>query len=95
MAAQPVIDMDYMNLEKESSYAFVSDMFEFNWIKRACNCYNANNLHEQIKFTIDVSALINPTATPRCSFDNLAISCFPNVWILTMYKIANTRFILL
>jgi len=30
MAAQPVIDTDYMNLEKESSYAFVSDMFEFN-----------------------------------------------------------------
>ena len=52
MAAQPVIDTDYMNLEKESSYAFVSDMFEFNWIKRACNCYNANNLHEQIKFTL-------------------------------------------
>ena len=43
---------------------------------------------------LDVSALINPTATPRCSFDNLAISCFPNVWILTMYTFDNMRFIL-
>ena len=32
-------------------------------------------------------ALINPTAFPRCSFDNLAISCFPNVWIHTMYTL--------
>ena len=37
-------------------------------------------------------ALINATAIPRYSFDNLAISCFPNVWIHSMYD--NTRFIL-
>ena len=37
--------------------------------------------------------MINPTAIPR-SFDNLAISCCPNVWIHTMFTVDNTWFIL-
>ena len=39
-------------------------------------------------------ALTNTTAVPRCSFDNLTIACFPNVWIHIKYTIDNTQFIL-
>ena len=34
-------------LRKESCYTFVSDIYDKNWIKIACYCYNTNYLHEQ------------------------------------------------
>ena len=46
-------------------------------------CFNTNNLHEQIKIYPQLCLLINPMAIPHYSFDNLAILCFPNVWIHT------------
>ena len=41
---------DNTNLEKESCYAFVSDIFDKIKIKMAFNCYNANNLHKKLFF---------------------------------------------
>ena len=36
-------------------------------------------------------ALTNSTAIPRFYLDNFAISCFPDVWIHTMYTIDYTQ----
>jgi len=47
--------------------------------------FYANNLPVfTINTALRMPALNNLTAIPRCSFDNLAILCFPNVWIHIM-----------
>ena len=61
--------------------------------KMACNCSNTNIVHEK-KHVASYASVCQPTAIPRCSVYNLAISCFLNVWIQAMYKVDNARFIL-
>ena len=43
--------------------------------KMACNCSNTNIVHEK-KHVASYASVCQPTAIPRCSVYNLAISCF-------------------